>query len=154
MEKIVINGKWWFGLTNETSFSGVLSITNNDIDLFLIDCDKNPDDIFNMYGFSDSGKNITLYRCFITNQKMSIPGFPTCNITANYYFEGQHLAEDELHFDTAVFTFSFLNYWLDISGISSEPNPSDENGVIIKFKNQESLIFFSNDDVKISFEIV
>lgn len=150
-EKIEITGYWYFPANSEKSYSGTLFIDNGEIDLKLLDCSDLPKGRFTVHGVATNGKKITLYKCFATNQTRSFPGIPSVILTANYYFEGDHLNEESLLFESAYIKFTFLDKWLDVGGYEISSDSDFENDISVKYKLPEAIIFYEDEQVKFSF---
>lgn len=86
-------------------------------------------------GFSQQGKNITLYKCSETSQKVHIPGIPESIFSANVGFIGVHFTKlSDIKFKKVSVRYNYLYEWLNISGFNiSFPN-FEEKSIEIKYK--------------------
>jgi len=79
-----------------------------------------------IYGFSDSGKCITLCDCLSLSGKMSFPGFSTTSYLINRFFIGtQYInSENDKIIETCNFSFTYLDAWLaDLQIMNKNFNP-------------------------------
>jgi hypothetical protein len=148
-EKIEFIGYWNFDSDKENTYSGNLIVDNN-ITLTLLGCIDIPKESFIIHGTSTSGKKITLMKCFASSRTMSFPGIPTAIITANYYFNGEHLNLNSNLFNTAILKISHLEKWIDIGGFEVI-SKNDDKPYTAKYKNPEAISFYNNENVEFSF---
>ena len=145
---IQLTGYWHFDFEENDVYPGNLTV-DDDIVLKLLGCQKRPTDQFTIYGTTTDGKKITLSCCFVLSTQMSIPGIPQTEISAQYYFNGEHLDIESYKFEKAKIAFSDIHKWVNISGFESVDN-SDNDYFQTKYKNPNPITFFKDENIEYS----
>lgn len=148
MTPIQLSGFWNFDFDEINSYSGNLTI-DDDITLNLLGCQKRPNQPFTIYGTTTDGKKITLSNCFVSRSQMSMPGIPQTEISAQYYFNGEHIDIRSYKFEKAKIAFSDIHKWVNISGFE-KVDTEDENYFQTKYKTPNPISFFKDENVEYS----
>lgn len=146
-DNIEATGYWHFHSDIENSYAGILTNDDGgDFSVTLLGCSDVPDEPFIVHGTNETGKKITLYKCFTSSRRMAFPGIPSVEISAVYCFTGEHLTFDTFQFNSVLLKISSLNEWVDIGGFDDFTN--DEETFAVKYKNPDPIICFETDAVK------
>jgi hypothetical protein len=147
---IQCSGFWNFNSSTDNTYSGNLSV-GNEITLTLLGCHNVPNEPFILHGITTDGKKITLLNCFISKRQMSMPGIPQVEISADYYFQGDHFDFEDFKFKKAIITFSDLHQWIDVGGFEKIDNNNNDGFYSAKYKIPNPISLFKNDHVEFSF---
>jgi len=146
----------------ETPISGSLKIIpGKNAELKLVGSFRSVKEIFLgekskteiILGELPTGEKVTLYKCFVTQQQVSTPGFPVESYFVHFVFIGAHFKNsDDITFRTIRANYSYLDSWVNISGFDIQ-HQLDAGEFIIKYKSPQPIQANINDyKVSIDFE--
>jgi len=156
IEKLEYKGFWWLPNNPENKISGTLQFTPNEGAILDLVGSFRDLEHFNqsfqpeiVLGISSDGKNITLYKCFETKSRVSIPGLIISSLYASVVFVGAHfLKAEDIKFKSLSIHFSHLDEWVNISGIDID-FPTDTKEILIRYKKPEPIQVVLNDSLRL-----
>lgn len=142
----IVNGKWWLPGMEREQIDGYLNLEQqHEITLELNGAFKDWSELteFSRYdiilGVSSDGKLVTLYKCYESNSRISMPGYARTSFEVSCIFEGHHFeSEGQLSFDRYYVSFSNLDNWARISGFKVLQQ-YDENKYLSKYTVEYSV---------------
>jgi hypothetical protein len=125
-------GQWWLPETPDASCFGTLRFDGNDSPRLKLSGSLRPlagrgfgggepfaPDI--ILGFTENGKEVTLYRCHETNTVLSYPGIPSATYIADYAIVGCHLpTKVEVRFEKFWIRHDRLVEWTRLTGFKEQ----------------------------------
>jgi len=138
IEELEIKGLWWLPENPNFRLPGTLTFSpykGFSLELQGSFSERNiffrPDIIL---GFSNLGKEITLYNCFVRKYRFNLAGIPETVFSANFGFIGAHFAQlSDIKFKRISVKYNYLDEWLNINGFNITFK-SEEISVEIKYK--------------------
>ncbi|MFC1997578.1 HEPN domain-containing protein [Chloroflexota bacterium] len=151
-----MKGIWWLPDNPEKKLTGTLSFSQDDGlhleiigvfgEKFIIENEHNPI----IYGVSQPGKPVTLYKCFITHKTSPITGLGKSVYRVHFAFEGVHFErEEDIKFHQLCGSYTDLDAWVNIYGF--EINQEEDDGEFvwnIKFARPQPHIYNIENDLE------
>lgn len=142
MKPFEISGHWWLPFSME-KVPGILKFTHEKgLELNLIGTFYTGGSYRIIFGQTTEGKQITLCHSITLNHSRSLPYGSSQKVHSSIAYIGVHFEkEEDIHFNKAIFEYTHLSEWLQVSGfikkLAKVPNiPKIE----VSFDIPESLI--------------
>jgi len=144
-EPFELRGQWWLPSNTNKILEGVLEFDGKSYPILTLSgefqsiVEEEQPQLF-IHGFTVKGKQVSLYKCSMSNMSRSYPGLPVQSYAVNIVFFGHHYhRENEIKFDSFGFSMSGLEEWLGYKVFRHEPKPEKNVDYKVELKTPKNI---------------